>query len=171
MSFNYREIAEILKVIDASDCEELVLETDGVRLVVRRQGAARVDELSGQGAATTPLAQGARAHAPEDGEGVALPAEHAEADARAERRSDGSIEVRAPMVGTFYSSPSPSDPPFVRLGDRVEPGQPLCLIEVMKLFTTIEATVSGSVTEIAAADGALVEYGQTLFVITPDDPA
>jgi acetyl-CoA carboxylase biotin carboxyl carrier protein len=169
MSFNYREIAEILKVIDASDCEELVLETDGVRLVVRRQGAARVDELSGLSAAATPLAQGARAL--EDGEGVPVPAEHAEADARAERRSDGSIEVRAPMVGTFYCSPSPADPPFVRLGDLVEPGHPLCLIEVMKLFTTIEATVSGSVTEIAAEDGALVEYGQTLFVITPDDPA
>jgi acetyl-CoA carboxylase biotin carboxyl carrier protein len=171
MSFNYREIAEILKVIDASDCEELALETEGVRLVVRRQGATRVDELSGLGVTSTPLAQGARARVASDGEGVALPAEHAEVGARAERRSDGSIEVRAPMVGTYYGSPSPADPPFVRMGDQVKPGQPLCLIEVMKLFTTIEATVAGTVTEVAAADGALVEYGQTLFVITPDNPA
>ncbi len=69
------------------------------------------------------------------------------------------------MVGTFYRAPSRDEPPFVEVGSVVGPGQPLCLIEVMKLFTTINAEVSGRVVQIGAENGELVEYGRTLFVI------
>ena len=77
------------------------------------------------------------------------------------------MEVTAPMVGTFYRSPSPDAPPFVEIGTVVHPGQPLCIIEVMKLFTTINAEFAGRVTQIGAEVGELVEYGRTLFVIEP----
>lgn len=165
MPLTYREIAEILRIIDASDCEELVLELEGVRLVVRRQGSARVQELSGSGPAPEPLPQGAQARTQErDADDTA-----ADAAAAAEARADGRIEIRAPMVGTFYRAPSPAEPPYVEPGDDVERGTPLCLIEVMKLFTTIESTVAGRVTEIVAEDATLVEYGQPLFVIEPAD--
>jgi biotin carboxyl carrier protein len=73
------------------------------------------------------------------------------------------------MLGTFYEGPSPTDPAFLSIGDQVTVGQPLCLIEVMKLFTTIESTIAGQVKEIAAEDRGLVEYGQVLFVIEPDE--
>ena len=73
----------------------------------------------------------------------------------------------APMVGTFYRAPSPDAPPFVEVGSVVRQGQPLCLIEVMKLFTTINSDVAGRVVQIGAENGELVEYGRTLFVIEP----
>ncbi|RLA47638.1 MAG: acetyl-CoA carboxylase, biotin carboxyl carrier protein [Gammaproteobacteria bacterium] len=170
MSFKYRDVAELLKVVDASDCEELLLEIDGMKLVVRRKGAtARVEELSGVSIPTTPLAQGARTLHQNDAPGAPITDGRTGADLEVEKRSDGCIEVRAPMVGTFYTAPTPTDPAFVSKGDQVTPGQPLCLIEVMKLFTTIESTVAGRVKEIVARDQSLVDYGQVLFIIEPDD--
>ena len=71
------------------------------------------------------------------------------------------------MVGTFYRAPSPDAPPFVEIGTVVQPGQPLCIIEVMKLFTTINSEYAGRVVQIGAEVGDLVEYGRTLFVIEP----
>ena len=72
------------------------------------------------------------------------------------------------MVGTFYRSPSPDQPPFVEANQHVSPGDPLGLIEVMKLYTTIEANLSGTIRSIEAGDGELVEFDQLLFVIDPD---
>ena len=71
------------------------------------------------------------------------------------------------MVGTFYRASSPDAPPFVEIGSVVRKGQPVCIIEVMKLFTTINAENDGRVLQIAAQNGELVEFGQTLFVIKP----
>jgi acetyl-CoA carboxylase biotin carboxyl carrier protein len=79
----------------------------------------------------------------------------------------GQIEVTAPMVGTFYRAPNPESPPFVEIGSVVRKGQPLCLIEVMKLFTTINSEVDGRIVQIGAENAELVEYGQTLFAIEP----
>ncbi len=78
--------------------------------------------------------------------------------------TDG-LTVYSPMVGTFYRSPSPEEAPFVEEGTKVSAGDPLCLIEVMKLFTTIEATIDGIVEAVLADDGKLVEFDQPLFVI------
>ena len=75
--------------------------------------------------------------------------------------------MRAPMVGTFYRSPSPGAPPFVEVGSRVRKGDALCIVEVMKLFTTIAAERDGTIAEIGAENAALVEYGQMLFVMKP----
>lgn len=166
MSLTYREVAEILKLIDASDCDELELEIEGVRLVVRRRGAARVEELSGITPSPEAASAGARARGENAGDDQTESDEVATADSA---RLDGQLEVRAPMVGTFYRAPSPGEPPFVEKGDHVERGTPLCLIEVMKLFTTIESTLTGRVTEVLVDDTTLVEYGQPLFVIDPAD--
>ena len=72
------------------------------------------------------------------------------------------------MVGTFYRSPSPGTTPFVGIGSKVKKGDPICIIEVMKLFTTIHAEWSGTVQEIGAENAEFVEYGQMLFVIAPE---
>lgn len=166
MTVTYREVAEILKLIDASDCDELELEFEDVRLVVRRRGGARVDELRGITPAPDPAGSRAQNEVAGDGE-----VDTGKADASDPVRPDGQLEVRAPMVGTFYRAPSPGEPPFVEKGDHVERGMPLCLIEVMKLFTTIESTLTGRVAEILVDDATLVEYGQPLFVIDPADDA
>lgn len=151
MTLSYDEVAEIIKLIDASSCDELVLELGDLKLVVRRHGAG------GQVAA-----------APDTGSEPPAPAAAPAAKATAVReRPDGMIEVRAPMIGTFYRAPSPEALPFVEPGTVVAEGDPLCVIEVMKLFTTVTAEAAGRVVEICAENAAMVEYGQALFVIEP----
>jgi acetyl-CoA carboxylase biotin carboxyl carrier protein len=78
---------------------------------------------------------------------------------------EGEIAIRAPMLGTFYRSPAPGDPPFVELGKRVQADDTVCLIEVMKLFSSINAGVDGVVTRIPVENGTMVEFGQMLIVI------
>jgi acetyl-CoA carboxylase biotin carboxyl carrier protein len=158
VSLTYDEIAEIIKLIDSSSCDELVVETGDIKLVVRRNGAsagaaAEYVERGSAPVTVSPAApRKARAAAPKV----------AAADATA-----GQIEVAAPMVGTFYRAPNPEARAFVDVGDVVGVGDALCLIEVMKLFTTINAEVAGRIVQIGAENGELVEYGRTLFVIEP----
>jgi acetyl-CoA carboxylase biotin carboxyl carrier protein len=75
--------------------------------------------------------------------------------------------VRSPIVGTFYESPSPGSPPFVKPGDTVEAGQILCIVEAMKLMNEIESDVAGEVVKLLVANNAPIEYGQELFAIRP----
>ena len=77
--------------------------------------------------------------------------------------------ITAPLVGTYYSSPKPDDPPFIKKGDKVEIGQTICIIEAMKIFNEIDAEVSGVIDEILVEDGAPVEYGQEIISIRLDD--
>ena len=167
MALSYREVAEILKIIDASTCNELILELEGTKLVVRRgetdSGGAGAG-MAGNPRSTSPDSDSTTtgsAAAPASAPPVTKQA------AAQERREDGLLEMRAPMVGTFYRAPSPAEPPFVNVGDQVQVGDPLCLIEIMKLYTTIEAQHAGRIAEIGADNGTLVEYDQLLFVIEP----
>ncbi len=157
MTLSYDEVAEIIKLIDSSSCDELVLELGDLKLVVRRHSAG------GQASA----APGTRSEPPAEAADAAAPAASVPAATAVRERPDGMIEVRAPMVGTFYRAPSPEAPPFVEPGTVVAEGDPLCLIEVMKLFTTVTAEAAGRVVEICAENAAMVEYGQALFVIEP----
>ena len=75
--------------------------------------------------------------------------------------------VRSPIVGTFYEAPSPGAPPFVKVGDSVEVGQVLCIVEAMKLMNEIESDVAGEITKKLVTNGQPIEYGQELFVIRP----
>ena len=75
--------------------------------------------------------------------------------------------VRSPIVGTYYESPSPGSPPFVKPGDVVEEGQVLCIVEAMKLMNEIEADVAGEITKCLIKNGQPIEYGQELFAIRP----
>lgn len=165
MDLRYEEIAEILKIIDSSSCDELIVETGDIKLVVRRNAstgyAAPAAERTGPAPAiAAPPRPRADAAARPD-------TTVAQLAATAQIATASQIEVTAPMVGTFYRAPNPDAPPFVEIGTVVQPGQPLCIIEVMKLFTTINSECAGRVVQIGAEVGDLVEYGRTLFVIEP----
>lgn len=160
MTLRYEEIAEILRIIDSSSCDEVVVETAEIKLVVRRNRTAGSADLPLSEKPPAPLA--APTDAPPRIEQGAPPSADAKIAA-----TGGQFAVTAPMIGTFYRQPSPDAPPFVEIDSVVRKGQPLCLIEVMKLFTTIHAEHEGRIVQIAANDGELVEYGQTLFVIEP----
>ena len=160
MTLTFKEVSEIMKIIDASECEEVVLELQDFRLVVRRGGTGAPLTTTGQGPAA--VSQAPNGPAPSLTANQPPPATAPAAPAAA---SVSGTEVRAPMVGSFYRRPSPDQEPFVEIGTKVQPGDPLCLIEVMKLYTTIEATTAGTVKQIAAEDAELVEFDQLLFVI------
>ena len=162
MSLSYDDIAEILKIIDGSSCAELIVETGDLKLVVRRNGAGAGTAYSPSHDAAAPAARTSAA-APPVNAGPSADRPPGKASAKAPHQ----IEVTAPMVGTFYRAPSPEAPPFVEIGRTVRKGDPLCLIEVMKLFTTIASDCDGRVVEIGADNAELVEYGRTLFVIEP----
>lgn len=170
MPLSYKEIAEIIKIIDASDCDELVVELDGVRLEVRRHGkdsqaqAAYSDqETEDEGNAAVFESKAAAGPGDTDRAGT-ISASQAGGTGLAE----GKIAVRSPMVGTFYRAPNPQEPPFVEVGDSVKLGEHLCVIEVMKLYTTIVADIAGRIVEVAADNAVLVEHDQILFIIEPE---
>jgi acetyl-CoA carboxylase biotin carboxyl carrier protein len=102
------------------------------------------------------------------GIGGAAPQNPAAAEPAAE--AENLYIVKSPIVGTFYASPNPGAPAFVRMGDRVAKGQVLCIIEAMKLMNEIESDVSGEIARIFVENGQPVEYGETLFAIRPDGP-
>lgn len=77
------------------------------------------------------------------------------------------VEIKSPMVGTFYAAPSPDSPPYVSLNERITVGQVVCIVEAMKLMNEIESEVSGTVTRVLAENGKPVEFGQVLFLIDP----
>jgi acetyl-CoA carboxylase biotin carboxyl carrier protein len=89
-----------------------------------------------------------------------------------ETQSDSSskrvVEIKSPMIGTFYRSPNPDSPPFVSVGDKISKGQIVCIIEAMKLFNEIEAEVSGTVVKVPLENATPVEYDQVLFEVEPD---
>ncbi|MEH2511050.1 acetyl-CoA carboxylase biotin carboxyl carrier protein [Nitrobacteraceae bacterium AZCC 1564] len=158
MSLTYKDVADIIKIVDASSCDELVVELAGSKIVVRRGN--RSGDLP-----VSPPASGVQHLS------TATPSPSSPAVAQPTKGSthtdvagDKPI-VRSPMVGTFYRSPSPKDPPFVEIGSVVRAGDPLCIIEVMKLFTTVEADRAGRVTAVFPGNAELVEFGQPLFQI------
>ena len=166
MSLSYQDIAEILKSIDDSDAEEIEIEVEGFRLAVRKRNASAPSDHSYR-ATTDPVTL------PEKIE-QNLPPAMPDAGSResasplpepTEAPADHTI-IRAPMVGTFYRRPDPESEPFVEQGSAINKGDPLCLIEVMKLYTTIESTVDGTVVSIFADDGNLVEFNQQLILIS-----
>ena len=165
MSLRYEEVAEILKIIDSSSCDELVVETGDMKLVVRRNASSGYVAPAAERTESAPaIAAPPRPRADAPAKPGTTAAQQA---ATARTATANQIEVTAPMVGTFYRAPSPDAPPFVEIGTVVQPGQPLCIIEVMKLFTTINSEYAGRVVQIGAEVGDLVEYGRTLFVIEP----
>ncbi len=156
MALSFKDVAEILKIVDASDCEEVILEVEGTRLVVRKGQNTGI----GPGASTTPPPASAEQPAPEQ-------SAEATSGGATVKIDDGLVAVRSPMVGTAYRCPAPDEPPFVEVGTRVEKGTPLCLIEVMKLYTTIEAPSAGVIAAIHGEDSTLVGFDQILFSINP----
>ena len=164
MELTYSDVAEILKMIDASSCEELVLEMKDIRLIVRKSS-------QGNSSLPVPEKQNFSAHTGtvNPPNTIAKSPEQAASgeafESEGTTHSASALIVKAPMIGTFYRRPSPEEPAFVEIGTSVKPGDTLCVIEVMKLFTQVECRQTGTVDAILAEDGELVEYGQPLFRI------
>ena len=148
MNIDLKQLEGLLKVLEERDISEFEFEDEKARLHLKR----------GQ-----PVVAVAQAHAPIAGHGPVIPsATNSATDAAAAAKQDG-VFVTSPFVGTFYRSPSPDAPPFVEVGHTIKPGQPLCIIEAMKLMNEIEAEFAGVVLECLVETGSSVEFGQKLF--------
>jgi acetyl-CoA carboxylase biotin carboxyl carrier protein len=163
---NQKELKELIEFLIEKDIAEFELERGDVKVRIKRGSEPVVStgtpdtrffavhsapppshELGSAPAATHPAASAAAAQPPAPEEGLHI--------------------VRSPIVGTFYESPSPGSPPFVKPGDVVEAGQILCIVEAMKLMNEIESDVAGEIVKKLVANNAPIEYGQELFAIRP----
>jgi len=166
MDLSKDDVLKIIKIIDESGYDEVRLEVGDFKLHVQKHGSATPasSALSHSPAAASiapaPAAQ-------------AVPAPAATAPSGASQKPqqeplpEGCVAVRAPMLGTFYRARAPGEKPFVEIGDKVTADSVVCLVEVMKLFNSVKASVSGTVVRIDAENAALVEYGQILVVVQP----
>lgn len=154
------DILAIITAVDQSGISRFELEQEATKLVLVKgdSQAAPAKEQSATAASLNQAAVHTAASVP--AALPALPAEQAPAAEQAELYS-----LPAPMIGTFYAAPEPGAAPFVAVGQKVEAGTIVCVLEAMKLFNEIEAGIAGEVTEVLVKDGQFVEYGQPLFVI------
>lgn len=160
-----KELRAILDAVAKTDVNELTLETGDYKLSVKRGGAVVMQTVSAPPVQYAPPPQMLQAPPAEASPSVAKV--EVAATATASAPASNLLEITAPIVGTFYSASSPDTPAFVKVGDKVEPGKVLCIIEAMKLMNEIEAEMSGTIAEILVKNEEPVEYGQVLFRVSP----
>jgi len=161
-----KEIRDLIDFISKSGLNEVSIETEELKLAIKRDAETKVIESSAPVAAPQAVP-------------AAAPAPSAPAPAPADAASKGDdsdssggdeskyVEVKSPMIGTFYRSPNPDSPAFVSVGDKIEKGDPVCIVEAMKLFNEIESEVSGTIVKVVVENASPVEYDQVLFLIDP----
>ncbi|MCP3660622.1 MAG: acetyl-CoA carboxylase biotin carboxyl carrier protein [Bacteroidetes bacterium] len=154
---NISKIKDLLKYVDQTGLEEVYIKTSDITLRIKRTpGPSSFSDLDNQSSK------------------ISIPETliDSENETTKEEKSNTKIEnllkIKAPMIGTFYISPNPDSPPFVKVGDRISKGQTVCIIEAMKLFNEIEADHSGIVEKILVEDALPVEFDQPLFLIKPE---
>ena len=152
------EVRQMVQLVEESDIDELEVWKWWGRIKIKK----------------TPSSAGVVAHAPApapQAPSVETPAPapaSAAAPEAGDSEEEGLVPITSPMVGTFYRAPSPDAEPFVTVGDTVEAGQTVCIVEAMKLMNEIQAEVSGTVAKVAVDNQSPVEFGQTLFLIKQD---
>jgi acetyl-CoA carboxylase biotin carboxyl carrier protein len=156
-----KEIQSLIKFVARSGASEVKLETDDIKITIRTCAA-------GSGGETTYIQQvpvSAQQAAPVQ---AAAPASTSAETPPAKKEEDSNlITIKSPIIGTFYRKPSPDKPSFVEVGDSIEVGDVLCVIEAMKLFNDIESEVSGKIVKVLVDDSSPVEFDQPLFLVDP----
>jgi len=150
------EIRELIQLVSETGVAELEVQRGDSRVRIRRAVPMEVHEISVPDQRFPAQQLNAAPAAP--------PPEKPQAEARPEKEL---VTVKSPIVGTFYESASPGSPPFVRVGETVQPGKVLCIIESMKLMNEIEAEIAGVIESKLVPNGQPVEYGEALFAIRP----
>ncbi len=156
-----KQIQELIKLVNKSNIGELSIEQDDFKITIKQK------EESAPVFATTPPVTQVIAPAPQPT--TPQPQQPAAEAPKQETapKADNSIPIKSPMIGTFYRQSGPDKPPFVSVGDEVEKGQVVCIIEAMKLFNEIESEVSGKIVKVLVDDASPVEFDQPLFLVEP----
>ncbi len=150
---NIKELKEIIAIFQEADIEELEIEREDSKIRLKRNAEPEVRHVAAQ------------SHAPS----VAVQTEAKKLDTdKEEAEKDGLIEIKTPMVGTFYKAPAPDADQFVDIDEKVNEDTVVCIIEAMKLMNEIKADVKGRVVKILVDNGQPVEFGQALFLVKPE---
>lgn len=149
---NLKEIKEMIGLMNENNLVELEIEKEGMRIRLKKTGQ-NAESLSG------PIII--------EKEKIAELQKSAETPLSAEKPASNTVEIKAPMVGTFYRAPSPEAPAYVEVGQVIQPGQVICIIEAMKLMNEIKSEVKGKIAEIIVDNAEPVEFGQPMFLIEP----
>lgn len=179
---DYKEITKLIKLISESNLTQFKMKDGDLELSIKTDKYIKVNKgeylasQQGMGQSQTPqmMAPSAPANQPATQAAPAAsqdnqnqnPAEAADS-ASAEDDNKDLVEVKSPIVGTFYRSSAPDKPPYAKVGDEVNVGDVVCIVEAMKLFNEIESEVSGKVVKVLVEDATPVEYDQPLFLVDP----
>ncbi|MFD0694997.1 acetyl-CoA carboxylase biotin carboxyl carrier protein [Paenibacillus sp. GCM10027628] len=165
--FKLSEIKELIKLVDQSSLQELEIENEGARLMIRKPNKTESVLVT-----TAPVqhsyAPVGQASVPQHTPAAALEASVPATIQNAKQEDSSLHKIVSPMVGTFYEASSPGAAPFVSAGSRVGDKTVVCIVEAMKLMNEIEAEIKGEIVEVLVENGQLVEYGQPLFLVRPE---
>lgn len=160
---DFKQIQELIKMVNKTEIGELTIEQKDFRITIRQKEPQIIQAAPVQQAVMPQVLQQA-APAAAAQQSAPAPAAGQPASGGA---SDNLITIKSPMIGTFYRKPGPGKPNFVEVGDEVSQGKVVCIIEAMKLFNEIESEVKGKVVKILVEDSSPVEYDQPLFLVEP----
>ncbi len=156
----YKEIKDLIKLIDDSNLSEFKMENDNFKITVRTK-----EYVTGKSTTIIRQPDMMMAAAPV----AAVNAAPVAASVVVEKNPEVEyLEIKSPIVGTFYRSPSPDKPPYFKVGDMVNEGDVVCIVEAMKLFNDIESEVSGKIVKVVVEDASPVEYDQVLYLVDPN---
>jgi acetyl-CoA carboxylase biotin carboxyl carrier protein len=162
MELSEDDVLHILKLIDESNFDYFQLEVGELKITVSKGEPISLNSTP-QAISVTPTPSAASAAKPAAAPAVASSAQTPKAAVIPE----GMLPITAPILGTFYVAPEPGAPPFVKVGQQITEDTTMGLIEVMKVFNSVRSTVKGTVVEVVAQNGQVVEFGQTLFIVKP----
>jgi len=165
--FKIHELRELIRMIDQSDIQEFKLDHEGTRLILKKQSKGAVIAAEVPQVHQPAPVQQLQVAANEQQATLAAVTLSASTPTNNAAVADKDLQqIKSPMVGTFYRSPSPEADPYVKVGDKINEESVVCIVEAMKLFNEIEAEVKGEIVEVLVENGQLVEYGQPLFLVT-----
>lgn len=153
-----KEIRELIDFLSQSGLNEVNIETDEFKIHIVRE--AKVKQQVIESGHVQPQIT-------ETAQPVQAAPKPAEASPEKPQSASNTVEIKSPMIGTFYRSPNPESPSFVEVGDKVSAGQTVCIVEAMKLFNEIESEISGTIVKVLVDNASPVEYDQPLFLVEP----
>ncbi len=161
----YKQIQDLIKAVNKSNIGELTIEEGDFKITIK-QKKDNVQTFVNPTAYAQPL-PAVQAQQPVQQIAAPASAENTKPAEQPKQDTSNHLVIKSPMIGTFYRKPSPDKPSLVDLGTEVTPGQPVCIIEAMKLFNEIESEVAGKIVKILVEDASPVEFDQPLFLVEP----
>lgn len=161
---NFKEISDLIRLVDKSNLAEVEVKLEGVQIKIRQNkyyANVVTQSLPVQTVVSAPLVATQESQPQPKEEPTSAP----QVVATPAKSATNLLEIKSPMVGTFYRSSGPDKPSFVQVGDSIQAGSPVCIIEAMKLFNEIESEVSGKIVKVMVEDATPVEYDQVLFLV------